>query len=94
VFVTVLFKILFGGKKPVVSYSQPMFYCCHGSELEENACSTHYICLFQAPVKPAAEAKKPKATVTDGAGSSGDKDEKEDEKEETAGPRRRTRRET
>jgi calnexin len=24
VFVTVLFKILFGGKKPVVSYSQPM----------------------------------------------------------------------
>ena len=64
VFVTVLFKILFGGKKPV------------------------------APVKPAAEAKKPKATVTDGAGSSGDKDEKEDEKEETAGPRRRTRRET
>jgi calnexin len=50
--------------------------------------------LFQAPVKPAAEAKKPKATVTDGAGSSGDKDEKEDEKEETAGPRRRTRRET
>jgi calnexin len=49
--------------------------------------------LFQAPVKPAAEAKKPKAAETDGAGSSGDKDEKEDEKEET-GPRRRTRRET
>ncbi|KAG0525594.1 hypothetical protein BDA96_06G069500 [Sorghum bicolor] len=64
VFVTVLFRILFGGKKPAV------------------------------PVKPAAEAKKPKATETDGAGSSGDKDEKEDEKEETAAPRRRTRRET
>ncbi|KAG2571876.1 hypothetical protein PVAP13_7KG122636 [Panicum virgatum] len=79
VFVTVLFRILFGGKKPA------------------------------APVKPVVEAKKPKATETDGAGSSGDKVEKEDdekeetgdkvekeedEKEETAAPRRRSRRET
>ena len=61
--------------------------------------STHN-CLLQAPVKPAVEAKKPKATETDGAGSSGDKVEKEedekeeDEKEETAAPRRRSRRET
>jgi calnexin len=45
-------------------------------------------------VKPAVEVKKPKATETDGAGSSGDKVEKEDEKEETAAPRRRSRRET
>ncbi|KAG2565949.1 hypothetical protein PVAP13_7NG154100 [Panicum virgatum] len=65
VFATVLFRILFGGKKPA------------------------------APVKPAVEAKKPKAAETEGAGSSGDKVEKEeDEKEETAAPRRRSRRET
>jgi calnexin len=56
--------------------------------------STHNICLLQAPVKPAVEVKKPKATETDGAGSSGDKVENEDEKEETAAPRRRSRRET
>jgi calnexin len=62
VIVTVLFKILFGGKKPA------------------------------APVKPATEAKKPKATETTDAGNSGDKEENEDEKEETAVPRRRSRR--
>lgn len=26
VFVTVLFRVLFGGKKPVVSFYQPMYY--------------------------------------------------------------------
>ncbi|KAE8775686.1 Calnexin-like protein 1 [Hordeum vulgare] len=60
VIVTVLFRTLFGGKKPV------------------------------APVKPAAETKKPSAVVPDAtAGSSGDKEEKEDDKD---APRRRSRR--
>ncbi|KAL6885623.1 hypothetical protein ACP4OV_010402 [Aristida adscensionis] len=62
VLVTVLFRVLFGGKKPA------------------------------APVKPIAEANKPKETETGAAGSSsGDKD---DEKEDAAAPRRRSRRET
>ena len=97
VFATVLFRILFGGKKPAVSSSQcitALFI------LNMKRSSTQIICLLQAPVKPAVEAKKPKATETEGAGSSGDKVEKEedekeeDEKEETAAPRRRSRRET
>jgi calnexin len=37
VFVTVLFRILFGGKKPVVRSSQPLFYSPSHPGLEENA---------------------------------------------------------
>jgi calnexin len=48
--------------------------------------------LLQAPLKSATEAKKPKATETTDVGNSGDKEENEDEKEETAVPRRRSRR--
>ncbi|KAF8667310.1 hypothetical protein HU200_052984 [Digitaria exilis] len=56
---------------------------------EEDAAGADGLSEFQ----PVVEAKKPKTTETDAAGSSGDKEE-EDEKEETAAPRRRSRRET
>ena len=42
-------------------------------------------------MKPAAGVKKPSAVAADVAGSSGDKEEKEDEKD---APRRRSRRDT
>jgi calnexin len=45
-------------------------------------------------VKPAAEVKKPSAPEADATGSSGVTEEKEDETDDTAAPRRRSRRET
>jgi hypothetical protein len=45
-------------------------------------------------VQPAAEVKKPSAPEADAAGSSGVTEEKEDEKDGTAAPGRRSRRET
>jgi calnexin len=50
--------------------------------------------FYQASVKPAGEAKKPSAPEADAAGRSGVTEEKEDEKDDTAAPRRRSRRET